>query len=62
MVKTEIVTINDKQYKRTYSDEGYMIKRGEEVYEEAIDPIDTDREYVETDEKICADTENEEVM
>jgi hypothetical protein len=67
MIMTETITIKDKEYKRTYSDSGYMIERNGEVYEEAIDPLNTDREYVETDvliesAEICADTENEEVM
>lgn len=42
--------INEKLVK-TYSDEGFMIRRVGtfQLYEEAIDPIDIDREYVETD-------------
>ena len=47
MIKVEIVTINGKQYKRTYSDEGRYVVREGVAYEEAIDPIDTDREYTE---------------
>jgi len=37
---------------RTYSNEGFMIERDGERYEEAIDPAGTNRVYTETDEKI----------
>lgn len=37
---------------RTYSDVGMMIERDGERYEEAIDPIELNRQYVETDEPI----------
>lgn len=36
---------------RTYSDQGFYIERDGERYEEAIDPADSGREYIETDEK-----------
>lgn len=36
---------------RTYSDAGYKIARDGVVYDEAIDPEDTDRVYTETDER-----------
>lgn len=49
MVKTEIITINEKEYKRTFSDEGFMIERDGVQYSEAIDPLGFDREYTETD-------------
>ena len=49
MIKTEIITINNKEYKRTYSDENFYIQRDGEIYAEAIDPIDSNREYIETD-------------
>lgn len=52
MVKTEIVTIRGKEYSRTYSDEGYMIERDGVQYSEAIDPLESGREYIETDVKI----------
>ncbi len=49
MIITEIVTIGDKSYKKTYSDaERYVVRDGIS-YSEAIDPIDTDREYTEGD-------------
>lgn len=52
MIKIEIITINDKEFQHTYSDEGYMIERDGIVYSDAIDPIDSGRIYTETTEKI----------
>lgn len=49
MIKTENVKIGKKEFKRTYSDAGYMIERDGVQYSEAIDPLDSDREYKETD-------------
>lgn len=59
MIKTEIVTIKGKKYKRTYSSEGYMIEREGVQYSEAIDPIGSDRKYVETETKIEEDNDGE---
>ena len=52
MIKTEIVTIKNKEYSRTYSSEGYMIEREGVQYSEAIDPITSNRVYTETKTKI----------
>jgi len=51
MIQTETVTINEKQFVRTYSDSGYYIHGGspEGDYAEAIDPADAVRAYTETD-------------
>ena len=49
MIVTEKVEINGVEYTRNYSDIGVMIERDDGLYEEAIDPIDTDRVYTETD-------------
>lgn len=49
MIKTEIVTINGKQYRRTWSDNGFMIEREGTRYGEAIDPLNSDTSYIETD-------------
>ena len=50
MVVTEKVTINGKEFRKTYSDEGFMIERDGVQYSEAIDPIGfEDRVYTETD-------------
>lgn len=53
MIITENVTINDREFRRTYSDEGFMIERDGVQYSDAIDPIGfEDRVYTETDVKI----------
>lgn len=49
MIKTEIVTINGKQFQHTYSDSNYMIERDGVLYSDAIDPLNTNRTYTETD-------------
>ena len=58
MIIKEEITINNKQFTKTYSDKGMMIERDNEQYSEAIDPIEfaEDRVYTETDIPI----ENEE--
>ena len=40
---------------RTYSDAGLRIERDGIIYDEAIDPEDMNRVYIETEEKIYAD-------
>lgn len=57
MIKTETIVINGTEFLRTYSDEGFCIKRDEVVYEEAVDPLDSGREYTETDEMIYSEQE-----
>ena len=37
---------------RTYSDKGMMIERDGVRYDEAIDPVEMNRQYTETDEPI----------
>ena len=49
MILTETITIRNKEYIRTYSDQNKLIERDGVQYSEAIDPIDTNREYTETD-------------
>jgi hypothetical protein len=61
MLKTETVTYNGKEYIRTWSDLDVMIERDGALYEEAIDPADSGRTYVETDRPIVHDGEAEEV-
>lgn len=53
MIKTETVTFNGREYIRTWSDLDMMIEREGALYEEAIDPVEFNRQYVETDEPIC---------
>lgn len=53
MIVVEDIKINGKSFKKTYSDEGFMIEREGIRYSEAIDPAEfTDRIYAETDEFI----------
>ena len=51
MTYTETVTIKDKKYKRTYSDT-YTIERDGVEYSDAIDPMNSDRVYTETTNRI----------
>lgn len=51
MIIRENITINNKQFIKTYSDKRMMIERDGVQYSEAIDPIEfaDDRIYTETD-------------
>ena len=49
MIVTEQLTINDRQFTKTYSDSGFMIERDGVQYSEAIDPTELGRTYTETD-------------
>ena len=53
MIKTENIVINDTAFKRTYSDENYYIQKvgTDEIYSEAVDILDKNYTYIETDEK-----------
>lgn len=57
MIVTETINIRGKDYKHTYSDEGYMIRKigTDEVYSDAVDDINSTWTYEETDEKIEPD-------
>ena len=52
MIKTETITINGKEYVRTWSDIGKMIERDGIQYESAVDPAYLGRTYTETDEPV----------
>ena len=52
MVKSEVIEINGRQYRRTYSDSGYYIERDGMQFSEAIDFLGTDFVYTETNIKI----------
>ncbi len=52
MTRTDGVVLN-----RTYSDAGMMIERDGVRYSEAIDPVELNRQYTETDEPIADDVE-----
>lgn len=64
MIKTETVTIGEKQFIRTYSDRGMKIHGGfpEADYDEAFDPAELGRTYTETDIPIDADPEDAEAL
>ena len=47
MIYTDMVTINGREFIRTYSDT-YMVTRAGVEYDEAIDPIDSGRQYTES--------------
>lgn len=51
MIITETITINNREFTKNYSNAGYMIQKvgTEEIYSEAVDPINSGRTYVETD-------------
>ena len=48
-------TINGTVYDYTYSDLGMKIERDGARYDEAVDPLNSGREYIETDEPIETD-------
>ena len=52
MIVTENLTINGRDFVKTYSDKGMMVEREGVRYSEAIDPAEFGRQYIETDEKI----------
>lgn len=62
MIIKEKIEINNKEFIRHYSDLSLMIQKigTEEIYSEAIDPIEYEREYIETDMPV--EEENEEVF
>ena len=49
MIISEQITINDRQFTKTYSGSGFMIERDGVQYSEAIDPAEFGRTYTETD-------------
>lgn len=55
MIKTELITADERQLRRTWSDAGFLIERDGAQYSEAIDPIDSGRTYTET--KVPMETE-----
>ena len=52
MIITENLTINNREFIKTYSDLGMMVERDGVRYSEAIDPAEFGRKYIETDEPI----------
>ena len=60
MIKTEIIELNGKQFKRTYSD-AYKIKKigTDEVYDEAVDILSANYKYEETDQALSREEAND---
>lgn len=52
-IKIEQVEINGRSFTLTYSDANFYIERDGAKYATALDPIDSGREYMETDEEIA---------
>lgn len=54
MIQTENLTINDREFKRTYSDEDFYILQEQTgiEYTEAIDVMTANYTYIETDKPI----------
>jgi hypothetical protein len=64
MLIIELIEINGIQYVRTKSDSNYYITRDGAKYSEAIDPVGTNRVYIELDEvieeeQVLIDNDNE---
>ena len=57
MIITENVTIRDREFIRTYSDENRYVVRDGVSYSEAIDPIGTNRVYTEGEIMPTEDTD-----
>lgn len=59
MIKTELIMLDGRQLRRTWSDAGFMIERDGAVYSEAVDPVEFDRVYTETDIPVEPESEDE---
>ena len=59
MIKTELIMIDDRQIRRTWSDAGFMIERDGAMYSEAVDPVEFDRAYTETEIPVKPESEDE---
>ena len=59
MIKTELIMVDERQLRRTWSDAGFMIERDGVMYSEAVDPVKFDRVYTETDIPVESESEDE---
>ena len=59
MIKTELIMVDGRQLRRTWSDTGFMIERDGAVYSEAVDPVEFDRVYTETEIPVESESEDE---
>ena len=53
MIVPEIITIGDSDFVRTLSDRGVYIERDGVKYVTALDPVEENRVYTETDEPVA---------
>ena len=58
MIKTELIMVDERQLRRTWSDAGFMIERDGAMYSEAVDPVEFDRVYTETDISVESESED----
>ena len=58
MIQTELIMVDDRQLRRTWSDTGFMIERDGAQYSEAVDPVEFDRVYTETDIPVEPESED----
>ena len=49
MIKTELIMVDGRQLRRTLSNAGFIIERDGAMYSEAVDLVEFDRVYTETD-------------
>ena len=59
MIKTELITVDERQLRRTWSYAGFMIERDGAMYSEAVDPVEFDRVYTETDVFVKSESADE---
>ena len=59
MIKTELIMVDGRQLRRTWSDAGFMIERDGAMYSEAVDPAEFDRVYTETDMPVKPESTDE---
>ena len=59
MIKMELIMVDEHQLRRTWSDAGFMIERDGAVYSEAVDPMEFDRVYTETDMSVESESADE---
>jgi len=62
MIRTETVTINDRQFTRTWSDANRYVVREVDSYSEAYDPSEFGRTYTEGEPIEDGEAEAEEIV
>lgn len=61
MIITEIITINNKEFLHIYSNNNCDLERDGIIYEDVIDPLDSNRTYTEVPKEEEIDEDNEEI-